>query len=134
MFENKSHTAIKSSSERNFGIVFAIFFLLICFYPILKNDVINYWALVISVILFFLSFFFPKTLVIPNKLWFKFGLLLGHLVSPIVMGLVYFVTIVPTGIIVKLLGKKLMVQKIDKNTNTYWTTKKEIDSSMKNQF
>ena len=134
MFENKSHVNIKSNSERNFGIVFAIFFLIICFYPVLKNEVIHYWALVCSITLFFLSFFWPNILVIPNKLWFKFGLLLGHIVSPIIMGLVYFVTVVPTGIIVRLLGKQLMVQKIDKNTKTYWISKKEIDSSMKNQF
>ena len=82
----------------------------------------------------FYLFFLPKILVIPNKLWFKFGLLLGHLVSPLIMGLVFFVTVVPTSIIIKLLGKKLMLQKIDKNINTYWIEKKEISNSMKNQF
>ncbi|PPR45052.1 MAG: hypothetical protein CFH18_00887 [Alphaproteobacteria bacterium MarineAlpha5_Bin8] len=134
MFENKNHIKIKSSSERNFGIVFGIFFLIICFYPILQNKPINYWALFISIIFFVLSFFLPKILSIPNKLWFKFGLLLGHIISPLIMGLVFFVTIVPTSIIIKLVGKKLMLQKINKNIHTYWVEKKEINTSMKNQF
>ena len=134
MLENKNYVKIKSSSERNFGIVFGIFFLIICFYPVIQNKTINYWALFIAIIFFVLSFFLPKILVIPNKLWFKFGLFLGHLVSPLIMGLVFFVTVVPTSIIIKLLGKKLMLQKIDKNINTYWIEKKEISNSMKNQF
>ena len=60
--------------------------------------------------------------------------MLGHIISPLIMGLVFFVTIVPTSIIIKLVGKKLMLQKIDKNINTYWVEKKEINTSMKNQF
>ena len=134
MIENKSNVKVKSSTERNFGIVFSIFFLIIFFYPLLSNGILNYWAIYVSVILLILSFFFPNTLRIPNRLWFKFGLFIGHLVSPIIMGLVYFVTVVPTGLIIKLLGKKLMVQKFDKNLKTYWISKKEIDTSMKNQF
>ena len=71
---------------------------------------------------------------LPNKLWLKFGLLLGSIVAPIVMSFVYFVTVVPTGLIMRLLGKDLLTQKLDKNAKSYWIERSEPMGSMKNQF
>ena len=128
------HTLIKIGSERNFGLVFGAIFLIIGIYPLLYNQEIYYWSCFISIFFFFLSIFFPKTLIIPNKLWFKFGLLLGKFVSPIVMSMIFFLTITPMGLVIKLLRKDLINQKINKKAKSYWIKRKEDLGSMKNQF
>ena len=108
MSDNKSYVEIKKSSERSFGIIFAIFFAIICFYPILQENNIKLWALLISIILFLLSFTLPKIFIIPNKLWFKLGMLLGAIIAPIIMALLYLFIVTPTGIIMQLLNKDLL--------------------------
>jgi hypothetical protein len=71
---------------------------------------------------------------LPNKLWFKFGIFLGSIIAPIVILIVYFITVIPTGLIMRLLGKDLLRQKLDKNTKSYWIERREPIGSMKNQF
>ncbi|MDC1387052.1 SxtJ family membrane protein [Candidatus Thioglobus sp.] len=134
MSEVISHISIKSGSEKSFGLVFAILFLILAIYPLFKAEDLKIWALLVSVIFFLLAFLAPKKLAIPNKLWFKFGIFLGSIVAPIVMIAVYLITVLPTGIIMRLLGKDLLRQKFDKNLNTYWIARKEKIGSMKNQF
>ena len=134
MSDNKSYIEIKKSSERSFGIVFATFFVIISFYPILQEENIKLWALLISIILFILSFVFPKIFIIPNKLWFKLGMLLGAIIAPIIMALLYFFIATPTGIIMRLLNKDLLNQKINKSKKSYWIKRKEPINSMKNQY
>ena len=134
MSEKSSHIAIEQSSEKSFGIVFSIVFLIVALYPLINSEGLRIWALVASIIFFFLTFIAPKVLVFPNKLWFKFGLLLGSIVAPIFMAFVYFVTVLPTGLIMRLLGKDLLKQKLDKNAKSYWIERKEPMGSMKNQF
>ena len=134
MSDNKSYVKIKKSSERSFGVVFATFFAIICFYPILQEENIQLWALFISMILFLLSFFFPKIFIIPNRLWFKLGILLGAIIAPIVMALLYLFIITPTGIIMRLLNRDLLNQKINRSKKSYWIKRKEPVSSMKNQY
>ena len=134
MFENKSYFKIKVSTERNFGLVFATFFMIICLYPVLKGENIRLWALLISIILYCLGLFLPKTLVIPNKLWFKFGMVLGAIVAPVIMGVIFFLTVTPTGIIMRLLGKDILNQRVDKSKKSYWIKRKDLIGSMKNQF
>ena len=134
MSEKSSHIAIEQSSTKSFGIVFSIVFLIVALYPLINSEGLRIWALVASIIFFFLAFIAPKVLVFPNKLWFKFGLLLGSIVAPIVMAFVYFVTVLPTGLIMRLLGKDLLKQKLDKNAKSYWFKRSEPMGSMKNQF
>ena len=134
MIEIKSYTKIKTSSERNFGIVFSIFFLIIFLYPLFKNQDIKLWALLISIIILFLSFFFPQSLILPNKLWTKIGFILGAIIAPIIMALMFFFIVTPTGIIMRLFKKDLINQKIDQSKKTYWIKKKDMVSSMKNQY
>ena len=134
MFENKSYFKINASNERNFGLVFATIFIIICLYPILHGEGIRLWALIIAIILYFLGFFVPKALIVPNKLWFKLGMVLGAVVSPIIMGVIFFLTVTPTGIIMRLLGKSNRNYKIEKSIISYWIKRKELFSSMKNQF
>jgi hypothetical protein len=121
-------------TEKSFGLVFSIVFLIVALYPLIISSSLRIWALVISIIFFLLAFLAPKILVLPNKLWFKFGLLIGSIVAPIVMALVYFVTVVPTGLIMRLLGKDLLKPKLDKNAKSYWVKRTEPMGSMKNQF
>ena len=134
MPETTSHIVIEQSSEKSFGIVFSIVFLIVALYPLINSEGLNIWALVVSIIFLFLAFIVPKVLVFPNELWFKFGLLLGSIFAPIVMAFVYFATVLPTGLIMRLLGKDLLKQKLDKNAKSYWVNRSEPMGSMKNQF
>jgi hypothetical protein len=124
---------IKRSSNRSFGIVFFIVFLIITFLPILKGDNIRIWSLIVSLIFLILGLSKSKVLTPFNELWFKFGILLGNIISPIVMSLVYFLVITPISLIMKLLGKDLIGLK-KTNKNTYWIEKTGPRSKMKNQF
>ena len=134
MSEVDSHIEIKQGSEKSFGIVFSIVFLIVALFPLIDSDEFHTWALVVSVIFLLLTFTAPQVFSLPNKLWFKFGILLGSIVAPIIMALVYFTTVLPTGLIMRLLGKDLLKQKLDKNAKSYWIERTEPMSSMKNQF
>jgi hypothetical protein len=134
MSEIDSLTSPEQSSEKSFGIVFAIVFLLVATYPLINSEDLRVWALLLSIIFLLLAFLATKVLIIPNKLWFKFGLLIGSIVAPIVLTLIYYLTVLPTGIIMRLLGKDLLNQKLDKNAKSYWIERKEPIGSMKNQF
>ena len=135
MSEIASHVYTEQSSEKSFGVVFSIVFLIVSLFPpLINSEGLRIWALVVSIIFFLLAFLAPKVLVLPNKLWFKFGLLIGSIVAPIVITLVYLVTVVPTGLIMRLLGKDLLKQKLDKNAKSYWVKRSEPMGSMKNQF
>ena len=134
MTEISRHVSTEQSSEKSFGVVFSIVFLIVALYPLINSEDLRIWALVVSIIFFLLAFLAPKILVLPNKLWFKFGLLIGSIVAPIVLAFIYFVTVLPTGLIMRLLGKDLLKQKLDKNAKSYWFKRSEPMGSMKNQF
>jgi Mg2+/Co2+ transporter CorB len=127
-------TSVNKSSPKSFGIVFSIVFLVVALYPLVNSEGVRFWAVIVSVVFLLLAFVTPKVLTLPNKLWFKFGMLLGSIIAPIVMALVYFVTVLPTGLIMRLLGKDLLKQKLDKNAKSYWIERSEPMGSMKNQF
>ena len=124
---------IKISSNRSFGVVFFIVFLLIALYPLLNNNEVRLWSLIISVLFLILGILNSKILSPLNKIWFKFGLLLGKIISPLVMGVIFFLVVTPIGLIMRLLNKDLLKLKFNK-TNTYWIEKTEPKSKMKNQF
>ena len=124
---------IKLPTNRNFGIVFSIVFLLIALWPLLKQNDIRIWSLIISIIFLILGLLNSNILLPLNKLWFKFGILLGNIVAPIVMGIVYFLVVTPTGIIMRMFRKDLLNLKKN-NKNTYWIDKDNSNSNLKNQF
>ena len=124
---------IKISSNRSFGIVFFIFFLIVALWPLINKADIRLWSLVISIIFLILGVINSKILTPINKLWFKFGLFLGKIVSPLVMGAIFFLVVTPTGIIMRLMRKDLLNLKKN-NSKTYWLEKKNENNSMKNQF
>ena len=124
---------IKLPSNRNFGIVFFIVFLIIALWPILKQNEIRIWSLIISFIFFVLGLIDSKLLTPLNKLWFKFGILLGSIIAPIVLGIIFFLVVTPTGLIMRFLRKDIL--KLKKNSNnSYWINKDNTNSSMRNQF
>ena len=124
---------IKISSNRSFGIVFFVVFSIISILPILKGGEPRVWLLIVGLFFLILGLAKSKLLTPLNKLWFKFGILLGNLVSPIVMGLVFFLVVTPISLIMKILGKDLINLK-KTNKKTYWIEKTEPRSRMKNQF
>ena len=124
---------IKISSNRSFGIVFFIVFLLIALYPLLKDNDLRIWSLVISFIFLILGLINSKILTPLNRLWFKFGLLLGKFISPLIMGIIFFIVVTPIGIIMRLLKKDLLNLKYNKK-ESYWIDKTGPKSKMKNQF
>ncbi|MDA8918169.1 SxtJ family membrane protein [Candidatus Pelagibacter sp.] len=124
---------IKKSSNKSFGIVFFIVFLVISIFPLFNNGEIRIWAIILSIVFLILGLSNSSILTPLNKLWFKFGILLGSFVSPIVMGLVFFLVVTPTGIIMRIFGKNLLNLKRN-NKKSYWIKKKELISKMKNQF
>ena len=124
---------IKISSNRSFGIVFFIVFLLIALYPLLKDNDLRIWSLVISFIFLIIVLIKSKILTPLNRLWFKFGLLLGKFISPLIMGIIFFIVVTPIGIIMRLLKKDLLNLKYNKK-ETYWINKSGPKSKMKNQF
>lgn len=134
MSEKAHHFRTESPSEKSFGIVFSLIFLIISVFPLINGQPIYFWALIVSAFCLFLAYFFPNTLLVPNKLWFKFGILLGSIIAPIVMIVVYFFTIFPTGIIMRLLGKDLLNLKLDKNIKSYWIERADSMGTMKNQY
>jgi hypothetical protein len=95
------------NSEKSFGTIFSIVFLIVALYPLVNSKDIRIWAIIISTVLLATAYTIPKALSIPSKLWFKFGMLLGSIITHIVMALAYFITVLPTGLIMRLLGKAL---------------------------
>ena len=124
---------IKISSNRSFGIVFFVFFLLVSFYPLINEENIRYWSLYISLIFLILGLINSKILSPLNKIWFKFGIFLGKIISPIVMGIIFFLVVTPIGLLMRILKKDLLNLKFNKD-RSYWIEKTEPKSKMKNQF
>tara|TARA_Y100000768_G_C23904501_1_gene646819 strand:+ start:401 stop:805 length:405 start_codon:yes stop_codon:yes gene_type:complete len=131
----KSFSKIPIGSERNFGFVFSFVFMLIFLYFSFYKKDFHLWLLIVSIVFLFLSIFKPTILKLPNKVWFRFGLLLGSIISPITMGIIFFLTVTPTGLIMRLLGKDILNKRKNNSAKSYWIKKKNvINHSMKNQF
>ena len=122
------------SSNRNFGFVFFIVFLIISLWPLQHEDQIRIWSIVISLIFLILSLMNSKLLTPLNQLWSRFGLLLGNIVAPIVMGLVFFLVVTPVGIVMRIMGKDLIRKKLNKNNKSYWIKREKPIGTMKKQF
>jgi uncharacterized membrane protein len=125
---------IKLGSNRSFGIVFFIVFVLIAIYPIINQGELRIWSLIISLFFLVLGLFNSKILTPLNKLWFKFGLFLGKIISPIIMGIIFFLVVTPIGLLMSLFGKDVLNLKLNKNKSSYWIEKTDPKGTMKNQF
>ncbi|MDA9702459.1 SxtJ family membrane protein [Candidatus Pelagibacter sp.] len=124
---------INISSNRSFGIVFFVVFLLIALYPLTYSGEVIIWSAIISLFFLILGLLNSKILSPLNKLWFKFGIFLGKIISPIILGIIFFLVVTPIGIIMRILGKDVLNLKYNKN-KSYWIKKNGPKSKMKNQF
>ena len=124
---------VKISSNKSFGIVFFVVFIIIGFWPLLDINTYRLWAIIIAVIFLTLGFMNSRLLTPLNILWFKFGIFLGKIVSPIVMGVIFFFVVTPIAILMRISKKDLLNLKFN-NKETYWIKKSNYKSKMKNQF
>ena len=124
---------IKLPTNKNFGIVFFLVFLIISLFPLLNNENIRIWSIIIAIVFLALGLLNSILLTPLNKIWFRFGIILGSIVSPIVMGIVFYTIVTPTSLIMRALGKNLLNLK-KRNKKTYWVERSKIKSKMKNQF
>ena len=124
---------VKISSNRSFGIVFFIVFLLIGLYPLTYNGEIRIWSLFFSLIFIILGLLNSRILTPLNKVWFKFGLFLGKIISPLIMAIIFFLVVTPIGLIMRLVGKDVLNLKFN-TKKSYWIEKDNLKSKMKNQF
>lgn len=134
MSESTSHINIEHSSPKSFGVIFSIVFLIIALYPLITSNDIRFWSLFVSAIFMVLACFAPQAFVIPNKIWIKLGDFLGSIIAPLVLLLIFFSTVFPTGLVMRLIGKDLLRLKLNKNARTYWIKRKDPMGSMKRQF
>ena len=128
------NSKIKIGSHRNFGIVFFIVFLVVSLWPLTYGEPIRIWSAIISLVFLILGLMNSKLLTPLNKLWFKFGTILGAIIAPIVMGVVFFLVITPIGLFMKIIGKDLLKKRYDKKKATYWIIRGKPVSTMKQQF
>jgi predicted membrane protein len=127
----------QTSSDRSFGIVFCLFFLLVALQPIISGLSIRLWAMGVSLAFVAISIFAPAILAPLNRIWTKIGLLMHAFISPITLGVLFFVVITPIGFCVRLFGKDSLRLKMDKDVSTYWVVRTPsgvTPESFKNQF
>ena len=122
-----------NSTNKSFGIIFFIFFLIISFWPLLNDEEIRVWALIVSLIFLILAILKPYLLTPLNRIWIRFGFVLGGIVSPIIMGIIFFTIVTPTGFLMRIFSKDYL--NLKKNSNkTYWINSISKKSKMKDQF
>ena len=119
--------------QRNFGYIMSAIFFLVAIYPLLFNSSLRIWSLIISVALLLCSFLYRKILKFPSIIWFKFGILLHILFSPIILFVVYILSIVVTGFILKIFKKDPLNKKFNKNLKSYWINKEKKDINIEEQ-
>jgi len=125
---------IKISSNRNFGLVFFFIFLIVSIWPLIHDESPRIWSAIISLTFLILVMTRSKLLTPLNLLWAKFGIILGSIIAPIVMGVVFFLVVTPIGLVMKIAGKDLLSTKYDKKKETYWVKRDKPTSTMKQQF
>jgi predicted membrane protein len=126
--------SVKISSNRSFGFLFFVVFIAISLWPLKSQEDLRLWALILSLIFLVLGILNSKFLNPLNKLWHKFGIFLGSIMSPVVMGIVFFIVVTPIGRIMRFLGKDMLRIKKNKLVSTYWINREKQKITMKKQF
>lgn len=128
---------VQGSSNRSFGLVFAAVFAIIGLWPLLGDGGVRIWSLAISLAFLAVALLRPVLLAPLNRLWTRFGLLLHHVVNPIIMGLLFYLVVTPTGLVMRALGKDLLRLRFDRQAKSYWIERQPpgpAPESMKDQF
>ncbi len=124
---------VKIGSNKSFGIVFFVVLLIVAIYPLFFEGNFRVWSFIVSLVFLILGLTNSKFLTPLKILWFKFGLLLGKIVSPIILGIVFFLVVTPTGLIMRAFKKDLLNLK-KKDSKSYWIKRDKFESDMRNQF
>ena len=135
--ENLKREDVPTSSSRSFGSVFAAVFVIVALWPLWRHGAPRWWALLIGAVFLALALARPGVLAPLNRIWTRFGLLLHRIVNPVIMGLLFYLSVVPIGIVMRLLGKDLLRLRLDKEAESYWIERKPpgpAPESMSNQF
>ena len=128
----KNSINIKNKDNITFGVLFFILFLIIGIYPLKSGGVIRIWSVILSSVFLIITIIRPNLFTFLNRLWIQFGILLGKIISPVVMGLVFFFVVTPIGILVRILKKDVMGLK--RGASSYWINREDKVQSMKKQF
>lgn len=128
------NSKIKKSDLRTFGLIWAGIFLVIGIYPLLDNENLRIWSVVISLLFIAVSFIKPVIMTTFYKKWVLFGAVIGGIVSKVIMFILYFGLFTPVSLVLKIMGKDLLNKKVDKSVNSYWVERETQPQSMKNQF
>jgi hypothetical protein len=128
----KKLNKVSKKNNINFGILFFVLFLIIGLYPLKSVGVIRIWSITLSLLFLIITIIKPNLFTYLNRLWIKFGILLGKIISPIVMGLVFFFVVTPIGVLVRILKKDVMGLK--RGASSYWINRENKLQSMKKQF
>ena len=126
--------SVKIPSNKSFGFLFFIVFMAISLWPLKSQEDLRFWAFILSLIFLVLGVLNSKFLTPLNKLWLKFGFFLGSIISPVAMGVVFFIVITPVGLIMRFLGKDLLRISKSEFVSTYWISREKQNSTMKKQF
>jgi hypothetical protein len=135
--KHRGHHEVKIGSDRSFAIVFAVIFTVIGILPFTRGGELRLWSVLLAAVLLGLGLIAPRVLRPLNVLWFKFGILLGRIIAPIAVSLLFIVAVTPIALILRISGKDPLSLKLDRNTESYWISRSETEnpmSSMKNQF
>ncbi|MCR5883512.1 SxtJ family membrane protein [Rhizobacter sp. J219] len=128
---------VEGSSDRSFGIVFAVVFLIIAAWPLLHSGAIRWWSVGVAGAFAAVAVVMPSILAVPNRLWMKFGLLLAKIVSPVALGILFYLVFTPIGLVMRMAGKDPLRLKADPNAKSYWIDREPPGpppQSMTNQF
>ena len=128
----KQEIKINKKNNITFGILFFIFFLIIGFFPLISAGIIRIWSVVLSLVFLIITIIRPNLFTFLNRSWIQFGIFLGKIISPIVMGLVFFFVVTPIGVLVRILKKDVMGLK--RGASSYWINREDKLQSMKKQF
>lgn len=135
--ELQERSEVHAGSERSFGIIFATVFVILGFLPLAGSKSPLYWSFIVAAVFLLLALVAPTALAPLNQVWFKFGLLLHRIISPVIMALLFYIVITPTGFVMRLLQKDLLRLRYDRTEESYWIRRDSSDSeasSYKNQF
>lgn len=128
---------VEGSSDRSFGFVFAVVFVIIAVWPLWYGGALRWWSVGVAAAFAVVAMAIPRVLALPNKLWLKLGLLLGKIVSPIALGILFYLVFMPIGMVMRLLGKDPLKLKRDPAAASYWVDREPPGpppTSMTNQF
>lgn len=129
-----SPTKIKMGSERSFGLVFAALFALLALLPLVHHHPVRWWALPVAALFMAAALIRPALLAPLNRLWFRFGLALGKVMTPVAMGLLFVIAVIPTALVMKLCRKDPMQRRLSQEAATYWERREAQPGPMREQY